>query len=279
MAQPILKIQSTVNEKLRGVPIGVLHGQGEMDHRQLYLNAEGTDETPIKIEGNYKIALEPTNDPKGRDVIMVGGKSGSGKSHIARNFAIRYHELYPDRKIYLFSFLKEDNTIDTIKGLIKRVRADLLEDPDYQCDIKDFESSLVIIDDVEGYERTNKKIFNAIQSVIDMIATMGRHTQSSIMVCSHLLSDYKRTRLFLGEAQQFVTFMHGVSQKQIYGLLGGYAGIDQGEIDELRKLPSRWICVRTQYPIVAMYEKGAHLVRLKERKTKKRPLLDVEFSD
>ena len=276
MDQPILKIQTSVNEKLLGYPVGVLHGQGDMDHRQLFLNSEGKSDEPIKIEGNYKLALEPTNDPKGRDVIMVGGKSGSGKSHIARNFAIRYHELYPDRKIYLFSFLKEDNTIDTIKSIVKRIKADLLDDPDYQCDIKDFERSLVIIDDVEGYERTNKKIFNAIQSVIDMIATMGRHTQSSIMVCSHLLSDYKRTRLFLGEAQQFVTFMHGVSQKQIYGLLCGYAGVDQSEVDELRKLPSRWICVRTQYPILAMYEKGAHLVRLKDKKLKKRPITDVE---
>lgn len=276
MDQPILKLQTSVHEKLQGIPVAILHGKGDLDQKRLYLNSEGSNESPFVVDGPYKLAIEPNNDPKGRDVIMVGGKSGSGKSHIARNFAIRYHQLYPDRKIFLFSFLKEDNTIDSIKDIIKRVKSDLLDDDDYECKIADFEESLVIIDDVEGYERVNKKIFNAIQSVIDMIATMGRHTQSSIMVCSHLLSDYKRTRLFLGEAQQFVTFMHGVSQRQIYGLLGGYAGIDHTEIDELRKLPSRWICIRTQYPIVALYEKGAHLIRLKEKKNKKRPIVEVE---
>lgn len=72
--------------------------------------------------------------------------------------------------------------------------------------------------------------------------------------------------------------MHGVSQKQLYGLLGGYAGIDHSEIDQLRKLPSRWICVRTQFPIVAVYEKGAQLVR-QEKKSKKRTLLDVELEE
>jgi len=275
MAEPILKLQSSTREKLPGIPIAVLHGQGPLDHSRLYLNQEASDETNFRVEGPYKLALEPNNDPLGRDVIMVGGKSGSGKSHIARNFAVRYHELYPDRKIYLFSFLKEDKTIDTISSLFKRVKADYMEDDEYtMCTITDFEKSLVIIDDVEGYERTSKKIFNGIQSIIDMIATMGRHTQSSLLVSSHLLSDYKRTRLFLGEAQQFVTFMHGVSQKQLYGLLGGYAGIDHSEIDELRKLQSRWISIRTQYPIVAIYEKGAHLVR-QSRKEKKKTILDV----
>jgi hypothetical protein len=277
MEQPILQLQTSTHQKLPGIPIAVLHGQGPLDHTRLFLNSEGRRQTDdIKVEGNYKLALEPNNDPNSRDVIMVGGKSGSGKSHIARNFAIRYHELYPDRKIFLFSFLKEDKTIDTISSLIKRIKPELMEDENYAMPtIADFEKSLVIIDDVEGYERTSKLIFNGIQSVIDMIATMGRHSQSSIVVCSHLLSDYKRTRLFLGEAQQFVTFMHGVSQKQLYGLLGGYAGIDHTEIDALRKLPSRWICVRTQFPIVAIYEKGAHLVR-QEKKTKKRTLLEVE---
>jgi len=277
MAQPILRLQTSVNEKLPGNPIAVVHGQGPLDHTRLFVNPEGSLDTEIKIEGNYKLAIEPTNDPNGRDVIMVGGKSGSGKSHIARNFAIRYHELYPSRKIFLFSFLKEDKTIDTISYIMKRVKAEMMDDEEYtQPSISEFEKSLVIIDDVEGYERTNKTIFNGIQSIIDMIATMGRHTQSSIIVCSHLLSDYKRTRLFLGEAQQFVTFMHGVSQKQLYGLLAGYAGIDHKEIDELRKLNSRWICIRTQFPIVALYEKGAHLVRQERKNKKPRMLLDVE---
>lgn len=279
MTEPILKLQASQRDKLPGFPIAVLHGQGPLDHTRLFLNGEGSGEDAIRIEGGYKLALEPNNDPLSRDVIMVGGKSGSGKSHIARNFAIRYHELYPERKIYLISFLKEDKTIDTISTIIKRIKAEVMEDENYECNITDFEKSLVIIDDVEGYERTSKTIFNGIQSIIDMIATMGRHTQSSIIVCSHLLSDYKRTRLFLGEAQQFVTFMHGVSQKQLYGLLGGYAGIDHTEIDELRKLPSRWICVRTQYPIVAIYEKGAHLVRASKKREKKRTLLDVELEE
>jgi hypothetical protein len=258
----ILSIQADPSTK-NAVAIGYIHGKGSNTDKFVMLNRDGHDEGEIRVDSGEKIAIEPNHDPKGRDVIMVGGKSGSGKSFIARNFAVRYHELYPERKIRFISYLEEDTTIDSISGIIKRIKPErfLDEEDEIAADINDFSDSLLIVDDVEGYERKHKKLFNAIQSVIDMIATMGRHNASSIIVCSHLLTDYKRTRLFLGEAQQFVSFMSGVSEKQIQNLLGGYAGIDTKEIQALRRLPSRWICVRTQFPIVALHEKGVFLLR------------------
>jgi hypothetical protein len=276
MASAFLSIRAKT-EKAPGFPVAVFHGTGSQNDKLLYLNPSGNGGGEVKADEGIKLAIEPTHDPEGRDVVMVGGKSGSGKSHIARNFMVRYHDLFPERKIYLFSFLESDTTLGSVKGLYRKIKAEKLEDEYTEFSIKDFESSLVVVDDVEGYERTNKIIFQKIQSIIDMIATMGRHTASSIVVCSHLLTDYKRTRLFLGEAQQFVTFMHGASQRQLYGLLGGYAGIDHSEIDDLRKLNSRWVCIRTQYPVLAIYEKGAHLIRQNDTpKPKKQRIVDVE---
>jgi hypothetical protein len=264
-------------EKPPGFPIAILHGTGTQNDKLVFLDPAAESGTEIKADEGIKLAIEPTHDPKGRDVIMVGGKSGSGKSHIARNFIVRYNNLHPDRKIYLLSFLDGDTTLGSVKGLYRKIKKEKLEDEYAEFSIKDFENALVVVDDVEGFERTNKMVFQKIQSIIDMIATMGRHTASSILVCSHLLTDYKRTRLFLGEAQQFVTFMHGASQRQLYGLLGGYAGIDHSEIDDLRKLNSRWVCVRTQYPVMAIYEKGAHLLRQNDEPApKKTRIVDVE---
>lgn len=276
MPSAYLSIHSKT-EKPQGYPVAIFHGTGTQNEKLLYIDPTASSGGEIKAEEGVKLAIEPNNDPDGRDVIMVGGKSGSGKSHIARNFIVRYHDLYPERKIYLISFLEGDTTLGSVKGLFQKIKKEKLEDEYAEFNIKDFHKSLVVIDDVEGFERTNKFVFQKIQSIIDMIATMGRHTASSILVCSHLLTDYKRTRLFLGEAQQFVTFMHGASQRQLYGLLGGYAGIDHSEIDELRKINSRWVCIRTQYPVLAIYEKGAHLLRQNDTpKPKKTRVIDVE---
>ena len=242
-------------------PIAILHGKGANDGKFITLDPNETVESPIQAPEGCKVAIEPTHNEHGRDVIMIGGKSGSGKSHVARNFAIRYNALHPKRPIYFISYLSEDPTIDKISDTIERIPPEELLDEKYDIDF--FTDSLTIIDDVEGYERKNKEIHNRIQNVVDMIATMGRHNSSSLLVSSHLLTDYKRTRLFLGEANHFVVFAHGASQNQLYNLLCRYSGLDKADVDKLRALPSRWVCVRTIFPITIMHEHGVYLLRPK----------------
>lgn len=135
-------------------------------------------------------ALEPSNLENGRDVIMVGGKSGSGKSHTAKNFAIRYHKLWPKRPIKLISFLDKDATLDEL-DFIKRVKAETLSAED-ATSLSKYEKSLTIFDDIEGFEREDPDIHATLQQIIDMIASTGRHSASSLLVASHLLTDYKR---------------------------------------------------------------------------------------
>jgi len=135
-------------------------------------------------------ALEPSNLENGRDVIMVGGKSGSGKSHTAKNFAIRYHMLWPKRTIRLISFLDKDATLDEL-DFIKRVKGESISDED-AADLSKYEKSLTIFDDIEGFERESPETHDRLQQVIDMVAATGRHSASSLLVASHLLTDYKR---------------------------------------------------------------------------------------
>ena len=93
-----------------------------------------------------------------------------------------------------------------------------------------------------------------------MIATTGRHNQASLLVASHLLTDYKRTRLFLGEAQKFVLFPNGCSMKQMTNLLGLYGGCDTEELRRIRRLPSRWVALCTTFPSLVLYESGCYLL-------------------
>lgn len=258
-------------QETNGVPIAILHGKGRNDGDLLFLDETEEDESPLEAPDGYKFAIEPTHNEGGRDVIMVGGKSGSGKSHIARNFAIRYNVLHPTNPIFFISYLEEDPTIDVVSKVMKRIKPESLLEEDVS--VHDFENSLTIVDDVEGYERSNKEIHNKIQLVIDMIATMGRHNSSSIVVCSHLLTDYKRTRLFLGEANHFVVFAHGASQNQLYNLLCRYSGLDKSDVDSIRNLRSRWVCVRTIFPLTVIHENGVYILRPKASPMKKRKLL------
>jgi hypothetical protein len=208
-------------------------------------------------EGEF-FALEPSNLKKGRDVIMVGGKSGSGKSHTARNFAQRYHILWPKRTIFLISYLRHDDTLDALPFLERLDPTQDFKDKPPPLDM--FTDTLTIFDDIEGFQRDNPEIHDLLQQTIDMIATTGRHNQSSLLVASHLLTDYKRTRLFLGEAHKFVLFPNGCSMKQMTNLLGLYGGCDTDELRRIRKLPSRWIALCTTFPSLVLYESGCYLL-------------------
>jgi len=243
-------------------PIAVLHSKtSPRDGLCLLVDAKQRSIIPTRDvslpEGEY-FALEPSNLEDGRDVIMVGGKSGSGKSHTARNFAQRYHILWPKRPIFVISYLQHDETLDALRFL-KRLdpAVDFKEGPP---PLDFFTESLAIFDDIEGFQRDDPDVHDMLQQTIDMIATTGRHNQASLLVASHLLTDYKRTRLFLGEAQKFVLFPNGCSMKQMTNLLGLYGGCDTEELRRIRRLPSRWVALCTTFPSLVLYESGCYLL-------------------
>jgi hypothetical protein len=141
-----------------------------------------------------------------------------------------------------------------------------------------FTDTLTIFDDIEGFQRESPELHDLLQQTIDMIATTGRHNQSSLLVASHLLTDYKRTRLFLGEAHKFVLFPNGCSMKQMTNLLGLYGGCDTDELRRIRKLPSRWVALCTTFPSLVLYESGCYLLHSDQNdsmpKSLKRPRED-----
>lgn len=175
-------------------PIAILHSKtSPRDGLSLMVDTSKRMIVPTReviLPQDEFFALEPSNLENGRDVIMVGGKSGSGKSHTAKNFAIRYHILWPKRPIRLISFLDKDATLDTL-DFVKRVKAESLGTED-GTNLSKYEKSLTIFDDIEGFERDDPDIHATLQQIIDMIASTGRHTSSSLLVASHLLTDYKR---------------------------------------------------------------------------------------
>jgi len=48
--------------------------------------------------------------------------------------------------------------------------------------------------------------------------------------------------------------------KQMTNLLGLYGGCDSDELRRIRKLPSRWVALCTQFPSIVLYESGCYLL-------------------
>jgi hypothetical protein len=239
----------------RGIPPE--HLQSSSDIQELYAEMITASEssTEVQLPPSSTFSILPTNEKKARDVFYICGPSGSGKSYVARSIAEEYKKLHPDRPVYLISKLTEDSTLDKLKYLIKIDPQKLVEKP--ITDLKPLEESLVIFDDIENFDKETDK---AIQNLVNQIASTGRHNVTSMIYITHLLSDYKRTRLVLMEATHYVLYPQSTGAHALTYMLKTYLGMDTKEALALRKAGSRWVCIRKHYPQVLITEHSAKIM-------------------
>jgi hypothetical protein len=210
----------------------------------------------LPIGSSFRILVTP--DPKARQVFYIAGQSGSGKSWILRQLAQSYHKFFPDRGIYLISALGEDETLDSMrKSDGKPVRIPVRSFIDDPPTLQEVSKCFCIFDD---YDTIKGKEGEAVCSLIDQIATMGRHNVSTMACASHHLTNYSKTRLILAEATHLVVFPMTTGKKPLQYLLSTYASMDDDEIAGLYGLHSRWIAIGKGYPPYLVSEHEARII-------------------
>jgi hypothetical protein len=199
--------------------------------------------------------MAPESDDSKREVLLVTGPSGSGKSHWVRAYVKNYLRLFPKNDVYLISNLKKDDTLDAVKE-IKRIDVDKLA-ANPPKDIQTWANSLVIIDDVEGLDGPKA---TAVQQVQDMIASEGRHSKTTLLRAAHNATDYKKTRLLLQECHAFVIFPQHGGHNQLTYLLTKYASFDKKAVASVLKSPTRWLMIHYTAPRYIMTQHELYLM-------------------
>jgi hypothetical protein len=219
------------------------------------IQTDTVNDKTIRLPDDSAFVPIPSPDPKTRQVYYVAGQSGSGKSYFARNIAENYKKLYPEREIYLISKLQEDETLDKMKvGKPKRISLQsLVDDP---VDLEEFKECLVIFDD---WDTLDKPYFQVVHKLIEDLAIMGRHSVTSMLILSHYLTNYSKTRLILGEAQFLVLYPLATSQKALKYVCEHYGGMDKEEIITLKKR-GRWVCIHKNYPSYVISAQEANML-------------------
>jgi len=204
--------------------------------------SDKTASKDVELE-NGAFELLPTSDPKKRDVWYIAGASGSGKSYIAKGLGEYYQKLFPDRSVYLISKLNEDSgTLDKMKPPAKRVNIQSMID-DYP-DLDEFKNCMIIFDDYDTLTGPAEKV---VHKLIDDLATMGRHTNTTMLCLSHYLTNYKKTRLLLNEATHIVVYPMATSYHALGYLLKTHIGMTKDDIRDIKKM-GRWVCVYKHFP-------------------------------
>jgi GTPase SAR1 family protein len=226
--------------------INVVSNQDEINDNdiQVKTHLELSKSSPLK----FQQVPDTTSE---RDILYITGPSGSGKSTYVVNYCNEFKKKYPKRPIYVLSSLAEDETLDKIKGL-KRIKLDekMCSEP---LEAEMFKECCVIADDTDVI--SDKKIRDAVITLINQILEIGRHFKTTLIMTNHLATAGRDTRRILNEAKSITYFPSSGSSHGIKYLLTEYCGISKKDMLKAKKAGSRWVTIFKNYPCVLMGEK------------------------
>lgn len=216
------------------------------------------------MNNDHQLTIMPSNDTKGlqRETVSVFGKSGSGKSYQINNYIMNYHTLKPRNKIFYFSVndIKRDESIDdATREFITQV--DLLA-IDAVMDVKDFENSLVVFDDVldvtvpirpdllfgERYtlgnvterskmERECSKRAESIKSSLHLsvknILNLGRKYNISCIAVYHKLRSGSESTFLVEESSSCWLYPYTATKKPLMGFLEERLSLSKEDAKEI----------------------------------------------
>lgn len=236
-----------------GKQLAIIEG-GKLNGKKVSIGIPGEDEAvknytmiPIK-DGKFQQIPNPKSE---REILYITGPSGSGKSTYTLNYCKQFKKIKKKADIYLFSALKEDETLDKIKTKRMIIDDSLMEKP---IDVEDFKNSLVIFDDIDVI--SNKEHREAVYSVLNQILEVGRHHKIYCIVTNHLPTGGKDTRRIINESHAVTYFPQSGSAGQMKRLLQDYLGLDNKTLKDIRKMNTRWATVFKNFPMSIMTERN-----------------------
>lgn len=244
----------------RGIPpehLNINVPGAEEAYREMLGEVEEKNENAVKLPPGSTFSVNISADKEKRQIFYIAGASGAGKSYMAKHLASEYQKYFPKREVFLVSKLKEDATLDSMTKKPIRLNIDKLVETPLK-DLEPLRESLIIFDDYDTLEGKEGK---AVQQLIDDICIMGRHTVTSVLILSHHLSNFKKTRLCLTEATHFVLYPQSTGTHALNYFLKSYVGMGPKEVAEIKRSGSRWICIHKNFPIYYISETEASLIK------------------
>jgi hypothetical protein len=188
--------------------------------------------------------------------IYIAGPSGSGKSTFATNWIRLYKKYHPACKIFLFSRDSKDESLDTIKNL-KRIKIDeSIIDLDIDP-LKYFKNSMVVFDDIDTIKDNDIK--DEVMKIRNTLLEVGRKHCISVVCTSHQICNNQPTKVVLNDSSSVVIFPKSGGSGIKY-FLKTYLALDSKKIQQIMDLPSRWVLLKKDYPIMVMHERGAYFL-------------------
>lgn len=221
----------------------------------------------IRLSNNENIKSQLPNIYL-RDIAYICGPQGSGKSYYCKNYINEFIDIFPDKKIFLISRISDDSAFkefidnDIIIPLyLDEIRDEIIKNP---IDAKkELSNSLCIFDD---YDMIDKELQKSLEITLRDIILNCRDQSCSeidrrdskdiyVLITSHQIRDYKRTRDILFESSS-ITIFPKEERYQNKNLLKDNLQYSPSCIRKILNLNSRWVTLYKRSPQYILYDKG-----------------------
>jgi hypothetical protein len=172
----------------------------------------------------------------GDRVVYVCAKRGAGKSTFCSNYIDGYRKT-SDNPIFFISRLATDESIKIPDPCMRVTIADVIE-----TQVEDYAHSLMVFDDIHSASLSSQQI-NRLQSFIIDAIENSRHYDINILITSHQITNYSKTRAIMNELSDLVIFPRYSNAKQILRALRDYLGLGEDEIDRIMNSEDRWVMI------------------------------------
>lgn len=202
--------------------------------------------------------LLPLPNPEARQIHYISGPSGSGKSTYASNMMKIYKKLLPKLDLIVFSRKASDPVIDKLKPYRYIIDESLITEPiDIMDELKG--GAILLFDDVNTIQ--DDKIKKAMDKLMNDAMEVGRSENINMLITNHLVipNEKKMARTIMNELHNLTIFPKSGSAQQIRYALKTYFGMNNKQIDEILKLPSRWVTISKSYPTYVLHEHGVYI--------------------
>lgn len=197
------------------------------------------------IKGKFELI---PNFKKDREAIYISGPSGAGKTYFSIQYMKKYLEIYPKRKVYVFARKELDKSLKDYKHSNRIINIKLTNEYFEDMKMKDFKESLIIFDDIENI--TNDKYLKGkMMDLVNDVLNVGREQKTSIITISHVMLNYKFSRMMILESNKIVMFPKSGNKNQYINFMKRYMGFSKTQIESILRQNSRWIVLDKTCPI------------------------------
>ena len=217
-----------------------------------YLTKYGSFSGPTEIFDELDVSdgvIQPLPNPQlDRNGWYACGQAGSGKTFMTGKFAEELQK-QNKKKVIVFSPFEKDKSLSNVKNIsFVKMSDEMTENP---IQVEELANKIVIFDDIESLP---KPYNNLMKDLRDKCLQIGRKSGIDVLMTNHMLTDYKNTRILLGETHFILFFPETATRMHIDRLCKEYVGLSKKSIDKLCNLNTRWVCIFKNAPRYIMTE-------------------------